>query len=220
LTNNATKTDHLTFYGFYTEEIARVLGIQLTWSQCRSIKDVIHHLCFPNNTFKYRASGRYKVEGCQELIDKTHKEYNHHQHILYYGLTYMMYRVFFSMAIVLLGWENILPWWAVGVLLALQFMQSRLTMLFTQYAHGLYKVIYLSAFTIALPFIGIKWFIPMMVVDVIGTVIRRKMGFRTILNDLSARRRYRKFFYQDYVPLFRKIRDKKEAARKVMEKTV
>jgi hypothetical protein len=53
MTDDTTSVDHLTFYGFYTMEIARELDIDLKLSECRSLSDVYHYLFYPNNAFKF-----------------------------------------------------------------------------------------------------------------------------------------------------------------------
>ncbi|MEM7714012.1 MAG: thioredoxin reductase [Cyanobacteria bacterium P01_A01_bin.68] len=71
------KTDHTIFYGFYTEDIAKLIGIDHKVSECHSVKDLVFYYAFPNNAFKYRLKGEYAVNGIKELIEKVNHNYNH-----------------------------------------------------------------------------------------------------------------------------------------------
>lgn len=70
-TSEARKTEHTTYYGFYTEDIARLIGINHKLSECSSLKDLIFYYAFPNNAFKYRLKGEYAIDGIEELIEKV-----------------------------------------------------------------------------------------------------------------------------------------------------
>ena len=61
--------DHLTYYGFYTDEVARELGISPSLKSCRSFRDVAKYLCYPNNADKFRQTGPYKIDKCAEFVD-------------------------------------------------------------------------------------------------------------------------------------------------------
>lgn len=63
--------DHLVYYGFYTEDIARLIGIDHKLSDCTSLKDLMFYYAFPNNAFKYRLKGEYAVDGVAGLIEKV-----------------------------------------------------------------------------------------------------------------------------------------------------
>ena len=68
------KTDHTTFAGLYTEDIARLIGINHKLSECNSLKDLIFYYAFPNNAFKYRLKGEYAVDGIKEFIEMVNRE--------------------------------------------------------------------------------------------------------------------------------------------------
>lgn len=72
------KTDHTFFYGFYTEDIARLIGIDHKLSECKSLKDLIFYYAFPNNAYKYRLKGEYAIDGIKELIDKVNSAYDNY----------------------------------------------------------------------------------------------------------------------------------------------
>ena len=73
------RTDHLVHYGFYTDDVARLMKISSRLSDCRSIRDLVIHFIFPNAAFKFRQRGRYKVSGVKEMINKI---YDDHRGIL------------------------------------------------------------------------------------------------------------------------------------------
>lgn len=70
------KTEHTTLYGFYTEDIARLIGIDYKLSECNSLKDLIFYYAFPNNAYKYRLKGEYSIDGIEQLIEKVNSNYD------------------------------------------------------------------------------------------------------------------------------------------------
>ena len=86
----AGPTDHLVHYGFYTEDIARLLKISPRLSDCRNLRDVAIYFLFPNNAFKYRQSGPYKVEGTKEMVQKIYREHQGFAGVAQYLLTYAL----------------------------------------------------------------------------------------------------------------------------------
>ncbi|AFY54212.1 thioredoxin reductase [Rivularia sp. PCC 7116] len=72
------KTDHTILYGFYTEDIARLIGIDHKLSECKSLKDLIFYYAFPNNAYKYRLKGEYAIDGIEELIEKVNRDYDNY----------------------------------------------------------------------------------------------------------------------------------------------
>lgn len=73
--SSARPFDHLVYYGFYTDDVARLIGIDLKPEDCKSIQDLMFYYAFPNNTFKYRLSGEYKVDGVDGLIEKVNHQF-------------------------------------------------------------------------------------------------------------------------------------------------
>ena len=65
------KHDHLVIYGLYTEDIARLIGVEYEPKTCKTLKDLMFYYFFANNAFKYRITGEYAVDGVQELTDKV-----------------------------------------------------------------------------------------------------------------------------------------------------
>ena len=70
-------TDHLVFYGSYTNDVAHFIGIErklsscLSWNPRRTLRSLQFELLHPNNALKYRMDGEYKVEGAAELCRKV-----------------------------------------------------------------------------------------------------------------------------------------------------
>ena len=67
------KTDHLVYFGFYTQEVAKFLGIDrklrscLSWNPLKTWRDIQFELLQPNNSLKYRRQGEYAIEGAEPL---------------------------------------------------------------------------------------------------------------------------------------------------------
>jgi hypothetical protein len=85
-----TYSDHVVHYGFYTDDMARLMKLNLRLSDCRSIRDLVVYFIFPNNAFKYRQTGPYKVGGVKEMIDRIYRNHNGFSLVLNYLLTYAL----------------------------------------------------------------------------------------------------------------------------------
>lgn len=81
------KTDHSVYYGFYTDDIARLMGIDFKPKECTKMKDLVFYYAFPNNAFKYRLRGEYAVEGIDKVVEKINKQYKDFMAIFAYVLT-------------------------------------------------------------------------------------------------------------------------------------
>ena len=67
--------DHVVHYGFYTEDLARLINIDIKLPKFPTLKDLIFYYSFPNNAFKYRIKGDYAVKGLSALVTKVNREY-------------------------------------------------------------------------------------------------------------------------------------------------
>ena len=67
--------DHLVHYGFYTDDVARLMGIAGGPDGCRTLRDLIFHYAFPNDAFKYRLGGEYAVDGARALVRAVNRQY-------------------------------------------------------------------------------------------------------------------------------------------------
>src|SRR5262249_36557231 len=81
-----TPSDHLVHYGFYTDDIARLIGISPRLADCRSIRDLVIHFIFPNTAFKYRQDGPYKVEGVKEMVQRIYNDHKGFSIVTHYLL--------------------------------------------------------------------------------------------------------------------------------------
>ncbi len=70
------KLDHIVYYGFYIDDLARLIGIDYKPTDCQTLDDLIFYYVFPNNTFKYRLKGEYAVDGVAGLIEQITKRYD------------------------------------------------------------------------------------------------------------------------------------------------
>lgn len=212
LTDTSTKTDHLVYYGFYNEEVAREVGINLKLSDCRSFKDLYHYFIFPNNAFKYRVNGKYAITGTDKLVQKARDEYDNHRASFYIVNNYLLYRLMAFIATVMAFVGNVIPLWATAILVLTQVFGTRFFMLPTQYYWGQFKAIYLAVFCIALPFVGLTWLPAMLLFDVAVTFVMRKRGHRLIFNDFSTRNPLKSFFYDRYLPILQKTYRSRKAS--------
>ena len=69
--------EHLVYYGFYTDEIARLIGIDWKPGDCATVPDLLFYYAFPNNAFKYRLRGEYAVPGVRKLIAKINRQFSY-----------------------------------------------------------------------------------------------------------------------------------------------
>ena len=69
------KRDHVVYYGFYNDELARLIGIDHRPEHIQSLSDMIFYYAFPNDAFKYRIKGEYAVEGVDDLYQRINREY-------------------------------------------------------------------------------------------------------------------------------------------------
>ncbi|NEO38518.1 MAG: thioredoxin reductase [Moorea sp. SIOASIH] len=74
-TTKPRSADHLVYFGFYTDDLARLIGIDYKPSEINSIKDMVFYYAFPNNALKYRLKGEYAVDGVEDLIKKINEKY-------------------------------------------------------------------------------------------------------------------------------------------------
>jgi hypothetical protein len=90
LLNTNGHADHLVHYGFFNDDVARLLKINSRLSDCRSIRDLVMHFIFPNAAFKYRQSGPYEVPGVKEMVRKIYDNHKGFSVVINYLLTYAL----------------------------------------------------------------------------------------------------------------------------------
>jgi hypothetical protein len=194
LQKESGKTDHVVWYGSYTEEVARLLGINIRLRDCKSLKALNQYFFLPNNAFKYRQAGEYRVDGCDKLADHVYREHRKYHIIHYYVMTFVLYRLLFLEYSVLLYAESTLSLGGLVGLVVLQLLFAKLFVIPTQNYFGLFKVVYLSLGAIAMALFGSMVFLPFLLVDFGHTFFVRQKGFRHMFNDLKNKPRYRGFF--------------------------
>lgn len=100
-------SDHLVYYGNYTDEVARVLEIRPGLKDVRSLKDLSKYLLFPNNAFYYREQGRYKVDGVDKLVQHISERSHNYSVLFMLWLKYPFFEILALSTIVLAP----IPWW-------------------------------------------------------------------------------------------------------------
>ena len=118
--NENKPTDNLVhYYGFYTDDIARLLKINTRLADCRSLRDIIIHFIFPNNAFKFRQAGPYKVEGVQEMVQQIYKDHKGFWAALIYLLNYALLQLTSYVAVIIAFYQHFIDAVAIPLLLAI-----------------------------------------------------------------------------------------------------
>ena len=198
--------DHLTYYGFYTDEVARELGIEARLSSCRSLRDLAKYLCYPNNPEKFRQSGRYKIDGAAELVDRVFTRNAGFKLVWQLGLSYLGYQLLTIAVFASL----FLHGWIGGKALAAAVVGQLL--------FGYWAMIPVSN---SVPFFGVKLvaflsYVPMLLhpvstllifpIDFVVTyLLRQRPGARYPFNDLKNKKTYRAFWGQ-YKEVYNRVR--------------
>lgn len=197
--------DHLTYYGFYTDEVARELGIDLSLKSCRSVRDVAKYLCYPNNADKFRQTGRYKIDKCREFVDHVFTQHHGFTLVGQFALVFLGYQLL----TVAVAASLFLHGWISGSVLAAAVV--------CQLLFGYWAMIPVSN---SCPFFGAKLvsfvsYVPMLChpvstllifpIDFLLTyVLRQRPGARYPFNDLKNKRRYRGF-YERYKEVYNRV---------------
>ena len=96
------ETDYLTYYGTYTDEVARVLEIRPSVREAKSLIDLAKYYLFPNNAYYFRQKGRYKVEGADKLVDHITRTNQNYAILLLLWIRYPFYE-FLALATIALA---------------------------------------------------------------------------------------------------------------------
>jgi hypothetical protein len=198
--------DHLTYYGFYTDEVARELGIDVSLKSCRSVRDVAKYLCYPNNAGKFRQTGRYKVDKCAEFVDHVFTQHNGFKLVWQLASTYLGYQLL----TVAVAASLFLHGWISGSVLA--------AAVIFQLLFGYWAMI---PVTNSCPYFGTKFasfllYMPMLFhpvsallifpIDFLATYVLRQLpGARYPFNDLKNKKKYRGF-YARYKEAYNRVR--------------
>ena len=219
MTGETTPTDHLVHYGFYTEDIARLVGIAPRLSDCRSLKDLAMYFIFPNSAFKYRQSGRYAVAGVKELVERIYASHKGFAVVTHYVASYALLQLTAYVAVALLYYRGALPLAVVTLpLLLLIVLMNSLTAFVA--ANGFGRNAYVNlllaaglALTVLFPYplvpigsflaaCGLTW------------LFRRAGTARVPFNDLRNKRNPRSAaFFKRYLDTFRQVFAERAATR-------
>ena len=197
--------DHLTYYGFYTDEVARELGIELSPKSCRSVRDVAKYLSYPNNADKFRQTGRYKIDKCAEFVDRVFTQHNGFKLVGQLALTYLGYQVLTVAVFASLFLHGWISGWVLAAAVMFQ-------LLFGYWA--------MIPITNSCPYFGAKFasfllYIPMLFhpvstllifpLDFLSTYVLRQLpGARYPFNDLKNKRKYRGF-WERYKEVYNRV---------------
>lgn len=201
-----TPTDHLVFFGFYTEDVAKEMGIDLKLSSCRSLRDLGKYFNYPNNSDKYRQTGPYKVEGAAEFVDHVYDQHKGFKLLPQIITSYALYQVLFvgvAASLFFHGWIN---GYALGAALVFQWICGywvTIPLFNTCPYYGPKLVLQL----LYLPMLLNPWTALLVFpLDFLITYVMRKLPrARYVFNDLKNKKKYRSFF-QTYKQVYNQVR--------------
>lgn len=212
--------DHIAYFGFYTEEVAQELGINITLKSCKGIKEIAKYLTYPNSADKYRQKGEYKIEKADQFVEHVYKEHKGFERIWESFMCYVGYYVVtigVATSLFLHDWINGYVYaGAIGF----------------QLIFGYWMMILV---TNSAPFFRVKLllqlvYLPMLLnplaaamilpIDFIITFIMRQLpGARYQFNDLKNKKRYRSF-YQRYKETYNRLKTYKHPEKGDVVETV
>lgn len=218
LSDQRGPSDHLVWYGFYTDEIAKLVGIQPRLRDCRSFYDLCKYFLYPNSSLYFREHGEYQVQGADLLVAQIMED---HFNFIGLGLGLVRYTLMEFAAIATLLLLPI-PLWAAIPLALLHFnlpitafLYGKLGLPSIDRKYGMASIAYAALIDIplllcplALLVVGSIW-IPAGVLASTYLLVNLGcwMGWnRKVFNDLRSMRksRYRKFF-SNYKKIFVKV---------------
>jgi hypothetical protein len=199
LSDERGPTDHLVHYGFYTDDIARLIGISPRLSDCRSVRDVAMHFIFPNCAFKYRQSGPYKVEGVKEMVQEIYRNHKGFSVIIHYLLTYALLQLTAYVAVIAAYLREDLPGLAVPFLLLIVWLNPVTAFVAANgFGRNSYLNVILATALALTAYYQTPW-IPVGSLSVVFalTYVFHRLGWsRAPFNDLKNKQnpKYREFF--------------------------
>src|SRR5262245_33535191 len=209
-------SEHLVHYGFYTDDIARLMKINPRLSDCRSIRDLLIHYIFPNTAFKYRQSGPYKVDGVKEMVQRIYDDHKGFSVIVNYLLSYALLQLTAYVALILAYSRQELSGIALAFLLIVVLLNPVTPFVA---ANGFGRNSYLNALMAAA--LGLTAYygnplIPvasLLAVFVLTYVFHRLGWTRAPFNDLRNKKspKYREFFRR-YCQAFKEVFAEPESA--------
>jgi hypothetical protein len=201
--------DHVVYYGFYTDDLARILKINPRLSDCCNVRDLVLYFIFPNNAFKYRQAGPYKVDGVKEMMHQIYKNHHGFRLVINYLLSYALLQLTAYAAIAVAYYRHDIPAVALPLLLIIvllnpitAFVAANAVPINTYINLGLLAGIGLTTYY-KYPFIPIT---SLCVVFALTYVFRILGWTRMPFNDLRNKKKkeYREFF-ERYCCAFRGV---------------
>jgi hypothetical protein len=209
LLNTKGHSEHLVHYGFYTDDIARLMKINPRLSDCRSIRDLLIHYIFPNTAFKYRQSGPYKVDGVKEMVQRIYDDHRGFSVIVNYLLSYALLQLTAYVALILAYARQELSGIALAFLLIVVLLNPVTPFVA---ANGFGRNSYLNALMVAA--LGVTAYYGNPLIPVASllavfalTYVFHRLGWtRAPFNDLKNKKspKYREFFRR-YCDAFREV---------------
>ena len=209
-------SEHLVHYGFYTDDVARLMKINPRLSDCRSIRDLVIHYIFPNTAFKYRQSGPYKVEGVKEMMQRIYDDHKGFSVIVNYLLSYALLQLTAYVALILAYSRQELSGIALAFLLIVVLLNPVTPFVA---ANGFGRNSYLNALMVAALGLTAYYGSPLipvaslLVVSALTYVFHRLGWTRAPFNDLSNKKRAKyKEFFKRYCQAFKEVFSEAQSA--------
>jgi hypothetical protein len=198
--------DHITFYGFYTDDVARELGINLRLRSCRSVRDVAKYLSYPNNASKFRQTGPYRVDKCAEFVDHVFTQHKGFKLVRQLALAYLGYRALAVAVAVSLFFHGWIDGYVLAAAVGFQLLFGYWAMIPVANSCPFFNAKFLS-FLLYLPMllnpVSALLIFP---IDFLATYVLRQLpGARYPFNDLKNKKKYRGF-YQQYKEVYNRVR--------------
>lgn len=206
LTSAPGPRDHLTYYGFYTDEVAREIGIEQRLSSCRSLRDVAKYLSYPNNPDKFRQAGRYKIEKATEFVDHVFTQHDGFSLVRQLALTYLGYQlltVAIFASLYLHGW---IAGWVLAAAVVCQYLFGYWAMIPVTNSCPFFRAKLLS-FLLYVPmlFNPVTALLILPIDFAVTYVLRQRPGARYPFNDLKNKKLHRGF-WERYKDVYNRVR--------------
>jgi hypothetical protein len=206
----------LVYYGFYTDDVAKLMKINPRLSDCRSIRDLVIHFIFPNAAFKYRQSGPYKVDGVKEMVRRIYQDHKGFSVIMNYLLSYALLQLTSYVALILAYARQELSGIALAFLLIVVLLNPVTPFVA---ANGFGRNSYLNALMVAALGLTAYYGNPLIPVASLAAVVAltyvfRRLGWtRAPFNDLKNKKspKYKEFFKR-YCKAFKEVFAEAESA--------
>jgi hypothetical protein len=202
-------TDHLVHYGFYTDDIARLIKINPRLSDCRSLKDLAMYFVFPNCAFKFRQSGPYKVDGVKEMVQQIYRNHKGFSVIIHYLLGYALLQLTAYVAVIVAYLQGGLSTLALPFLLLVVLLNPVTPFVAANgFGRNSYFNAILAAALVLTAFFPTPW-IPVASLALVSalTYVLHRLGWtRAPFNDLKNKQNLKcRDFFRRYCAAFKKV---------------